>query len=574
MKTLKYIVLINLFLTLLIAQNFPLKISRTHKYCESKVKVKDERPLNGCGYYFYAVYYDEFNYTNELMDNWRFSMGWTSDGDYKTNDNTLSRIWVGNDTSPIHRGDIYCQNSYLNQVLTKLANPITATPYVGSSSQTYSFTTGIPMSRFKLTNGVFEAKIKIPENNLLFPAFWLLSGPTEIDIFEFYDKDITKNNCETYHSMHTTIHHHSLDCNRDRKFGVPSNFFNNDHIFRCVWTNYSIDVYLDNTLVFYATRYYDGSIPNQPCHTHSSKPLPNKTRDCNYMANAQSCNQTSPFNSNNCWKWNEVIKDLSFPMDDFVMSVLIDFIIHYYAVDDYQQKLYTDWNNFTDENKKMKTDWVRFYQPFNCGQNIQVNNENEFQIFSRKTNFLTGKSITVSNGIGNNTYLNEPPKASNAWHDFPTHIMATEEIAFLNDVIFEEGTFLRAEIVNACSNISGKLKPGSIIYEDENNNLEFVQEIKDEFEEEIMRDLESKSMTDNGAIQIYPNPAENFVMINMNEEDFNYLYKIEIVDALGRTYQMDKSLYLDISRFNQGFYIVKFYFTHGHIVVKQFTINK
>jgi hypothetical protein len=76
------------------------------------------------------------------------------------------------------------------------------------------------------------------------------------------------------------------------------------------------------------------------------------------------------------------------------------------------------------------------------------------------------------------------------------------------------------------------------------------------------------SETDNGAIQIVPNPASDKVFIGMAEDDFYDLNKIELVSPLGQESELPKQEVQDISNLENGLYFIKFYFSTGHIVVK------
>ena len=59
-------------------------------------------------------------------------------------------------------------------------------------------------------------------------------------------------------------------------------------------------------------------------------------------------------------------------------------------------------------------------------------------------------------------------------------------------------------------------------------------------------------------------------MIDMPEEDFYDLYSIEIIDNLGRSQSIEKTAVLDVSHLTSGFYQLKFKFTHGVVIVKNF----
>ncbi|MBK7817421.1 MAG: T9SS type A sorting domain-containing protein [Sphingobacteriaceae bacterium] len=80
----------------------------------------------------------------------------------------------------------------------------------------------------------------------------------------------------------------------------------------------------------------------------------------------------------------------------------------------------------------------------------------------------------------------------------------------------------------------------------------------------------STSKTDNGAIQIYPNPTSNYLNIDLDDADYYDLQKIEIINVLGQTVNVDKSKIIDLRDFTKGYYTIKFYFSFGYVVVKSF----
>ena len=82
------------------------------------------------------------------------------------------------------------------------------------------------------------------------------------------------------------------------------------------------------------------------------------------------------------------------------------------------------------------------------------------------------------------------------------------------------------------------------------------------------------SETDNGALQIFPNPSSTHFHISMAEEDFNNLKKIELVNALGQTKELPMSETQNISDLAECVYMVKFYFNTGILVVKSLVIKR
>ena len=92
--------------------------------------------------------------------------------------------------------------------------------------------------------GMFEARIKLPSAKQSFPAFWLYSGPTEIDILEAGKLDEITNNLQDY--VLGDQHGSSVGCQK-----IYNNFSNKNvstefHIFSCVWTPTKVTFFLDN----------------------------------------------------------------------------------------------------------------------------------------------------------------------------------------------------------------------------------------------------------------------------------------------------------------------------------------
>lgn len=593
------------------SQNFPYKLNRAHKSgtfqqnpCEFGVNVKDNRPSN-CTFdntfYMYPVYIEEFNTKEELPNNWRFSIDWRADDDYKTGDHAIT--WLGDAYT---NNNIYTTGGYGYLEWKKESVYGKHPVFQSSETKDYDFTGAFLNSFFKLRQGVFEAKIKLPENPYFWPAYWLFNNQ-EIDIFEFFDSDITsQNTCDTYHHMKMNVHgyidgnlstNYSTNglthCNRNRKFAVPSNFFNNDHIYKCVWTDYKIDIYLDNTLVSTTSKYYDGPFfPTDPCHSHSEDGyVPAYNRDCNYMSNAPGC--SLGFNVPNwpdfwhshfqCYVNNTVKKDMTFPETTIPMSLIIsNSLSHLFNNSGALEDIKTNWYNFDISNRRIGVDWIKVYQPLICSAPRYICSISDFKSITGNTNFLSGSTIQMGNGSSCNLVNTESA-------NFPMHILASDEIQFLGNMIFEEGTYLRAEIIDCNGGFNQyqrTTQSGEKLYLTDEEIAAIEQRQNDSLmkNDPAFRDsinaynerqnqykiIETKSALDNGAITIFPNPADKFIQIAMVDEDFYDLYDIEIIDNLGRIHVIEKSKTIDISFLNSGFYQIKFKFSHGYIVVKNF----
>lgn len=82
-----------------------------------------------------------------------------------------------------------------------------------------------------------------------------------------------------------------------------------------------------------------------------------------------------------------------------------------------------------------------------------------------------------------------------------------------------------------------------------------------------------ENLSEKKSILIYPNPSNNILNLKFSNEDYNNLINIEIIDNLGRKFLLDKTVSLNISKLNSGFYGIKFYFKNKEIIVKSFIKN-
>src|ERR1700741_644158 len=243
------------------------------KPCETTIKVADEQPLN-CSFsspVFYPVFIENFDYKADLPLNFEFSYPYSDfdSKDYKTGS--------GSNTSETPCGITYLGNGYSNNIdvingeahLKVKKEQIYVQNINGCTGPNlYEFTASILHTLPRFKNGIFVAKLKLPKNPDFWPALWMFGtnpAKQEIDIFEHYDDNISGSNCDKYSQMKMTNHKHVVDpedehdvhCYRRGVFPTSSAFFDTDHIYQLTWTDYRVLIYLDNTLVGSATRYYD-----------------------------------------------------------------------------------------------------------------------------------------------------------------------------------------------------------------------------------------------------------------------------------------------------------------------------
>jgi len=343
--------------------------------CEFKGNVVDNRP-SSCNYasVLYPVFIENFNFKEDLPNNFGFNMGYTQDDDYGMNGNF--NLWSGPDLEAYYNDNVTVSNGKCYLTVKKEQRTFKYPFGPNSGPKSYAFTFADLRTLFYVKGGAFVSNIKLPENNLLWPAYWLRGAVAEIDIFEFYDGDVTQGICDVYHSMRMTVGNDipisNHRCTRGRKFPVASNFFSSSpHTYQLTWTDYKYQIFLDQLLVGYGTRFYDGIFHIDDICNTAGNGVPNTSYFCSDMSNLQGCNITNPIN-NNCMSYNKVYKDFGFIPANTPMNVFISCSIfnpqdgnHIYQLIQ-RDMLANSWNNYADVNKRIEIDQFAIWQPVNC----------------------------------------------------------------------------------------------------------------------------------------------------------------------------------------------------------------
>lgn len=113
---------------------------------------------------------------------------------------------------------------------------------------------------FKQRYGVFEARIKVPQGNGLWPAFWGISefgatggpwGPDELDFMEILANTPGSNNngvlSDDIRKLHQVVHWHNGS--QTHTGTIWSEPLSNDfHVYKGVWRPGVVEFYIDNVL--------------------------------------------------------------------------------------------------------------------------------------------------------------------------------------------------------------------------------------------------------------------------------------------------------------------------------------
>lgn len=123
-------------------------------------------------------------------------------------------------------------------------------------------------------HGYFEARIKLPVVDVVWPAFWLYSGETEIDVFEFNNNSRYENGCTTlkeydadasnrmlmsYHDWNYFDYSDHHACRSVVGFGRSENNFyfpNQWHNYGLYWDEFKVIWFVDGIPVNYVYKYY------------------------------------------------------------------------------------------------------------------------------------------------------------------------------------------------------------------------------------------------------------------------------------------------------------------------------
>ncbi|MDB5476350.1 MAG: endo,3,4-beta-glycanase [Phenylobacterium sp.] len=139
--------------------------------------------------------------------------------------------------------------SVANGVMTISANKATAAQ--ASALWGYQYISGMLFSNFTQEYGYFEMKAQLPQGQGLWPAFWLATGATEIDVLEGLGSD-TK---VPYNAIHAPSGSQAV-----------ANYMPTDngyHTYGTLWTPQTITFYVDGTEIWKVATPSD---MNQPMH--------------------------------------------------------------------------------------------------------------------------------------------------------------------------------------------------------------------------------------------------------------------------------------------------------------------
>lgn len=581
----------NIFLLLILLANirvysqapgyYPRILAReAQPFCENEIKVSDAKPgtcaQDNCHTYSFPVLVEEFDNVYDLPNKWRFDIDGIGDDDLGGTGNYSTYFGYGyytngqEDNAHINNN----QNIIISNSQAKLIIKPSPGLYVPSKGRTYNFTSGMIQSLSRFEYGTFEASIAVPIANKLWPAYWLLGklgNYSEIDIFEFEDGAISGSPCNTYNDHKMTIHEGSVpnknECERGDKY--PMTNIDVAHTYRLEWNKYYVSIYVNNQLKGYATKFYDKNTWNSHCHygSASNHTDPQESYDCSSLQGLPNNWVETIFPPKpDWWKWwfppwpnpahyiyhpNKIRESSYFPSADRPMSLIINNTLN---------KVYNTpgaLSAFSEESRTMTIDWVKVYQPFCCGEDKTVTTVNDFDYLSKYTGFLTGKILKVGSTVGSANFHQLQP-INNGWRDIPFYFLATDEIQINSEAKFEGDLYTEMRIVANCSQ-SGRMMN---LY-DTTNGQGVANYSTDNVDEKQI----TKPIYESVNIDIYPVPTKDEITLVCNDNVYEKITSLTLVDINGKQVELEKSRTINISEVQAGFYQLI-------IVVDNKTINK
>ena len=114
-------------------------------------------------------------------------------------------------------------------------------------------------NRVKFTYGIVEAKISLPTEQAMWPAFWMMPNDSvyggwphsgEIDIMEANGRNIYSTTCAIHYSLSGDPNSHTYDTGSNyMKTRESESTIGEFHVYKCDWREESISMYVDDRLI-------------------------------------------------------------------------------------------------------------------------------------------------------------------------------------------------------------------------------------------------------------------------------------------------------------------------------------
>lgn len=295
-------------------------------------------------------------------------------------------------------------------------------------------------------------------------------------------------------------HHMNVhyDNNHCPTTNVGPNFSENFHKFTLVWDRYIVAWYVDGDLKRISSKYTN---------------LLGQTVGCNSLI-----------------AWQFYLMDLLFPKNK--MQIIFNLAI---------QKGSKAPDNTTILPNALEVDYIRYYKQIPCLGNITINSISQLNLQADEYNVIVGNNITINSSaiIHNGQQL---------------ELIASNEITIEPGFTVENGAVFIAKIdPTACQSSSGIITSSNHIDKLNEQILNFQKDNPD-------LGLEATSSDSNTSIDIYPNPTNGNIVVEINDANLKDCV-IHIKDELGRLLLEKSGIHgvntIDLSQLNKGVYFIE-----------------
>lgn len=546
-----------------------------------------------CNGNWFPIINEEFDNPFDLPNKFRFNHGYTNDDDVSQGGEFSTWYYTPYDNNGSLTNHNYEFNDGIIKLIQKPEDPqIHATPWFGSDPKDYKFSSGMLKTLSGFKSGIFEARIKVPNANKMWPSFWLLNSIApyaEIDIFEYYDDDVSKDNCSTYNDCKMTFHSGTSASTYQRRDRYPEDIYQ-WHTYKTYWNEFETKFYVDGYLRGYTTRFGRSLVPDVlNCHYSSAygfdfernytcidltlfSQLP--TEYCPPSITVGS--GPRPWYWPSFLAWPLIITPPCVPLPSFYAEEENDYPKNNNAmnliVNNSMNKGYKDdnWTVFNEASTTLEIDYIKVYQPFCCNEIKTVCTLSDLHNQTHHTDILTGKKITIGTSNNSCTFVQNHPQ-DGAWDDIPVICLATDEIAINGDAYFPGDTY--AEFRIADCNSPFRLNDS---YEEDNRNDPKHEEMINQIMEDYSKTKDSivnnyiENFTDSiinqykpineNELDILPNPANEYVDVIISDIKFSQLVKLELVNSLGEIIPLELNKHIPLTNVKSGSYFIKFIF--------------
>lgn len=375
------------------------------------------------------------------------------------------------------------------------------------------YTSGMLETKHYFKYGLFEIRCKIPKGVGLWPAFWLFGNGGELDIFEFAGRDPTEHHMTLHNWNCPDASNSHCFCSKTKDYGVD--FSEGFHTFAAKWNEFKVVFFVDDDIKRIYYNYY-------------TRLLWQGVEDCNDFDDNTLYHVCQEFPTTP----QRLITNLAIASGD---TGLGDFI--------------GPPNATVTFPKSMDIDYIKVYRRANPNRDVTFSGPYDYDVFSSA---ITGRNVMLG---GNSQNLN-----IDSFHAIS--IVATNSISLLPGFCVEKGAGFMARCNTAEECRSTLADDNDEFFQEESvmpriektDNKEMILE----YGEDKMLKTENGSLFDNQVYQLFPNPTNGTITVNVANNTYSIIrvfsingILLEEKDGVGGIFQFD------FSTKSKGMYIIQ-----------------